>query len=180
MSWLVSSWSLNIYPRLCPLPAHFLPPPRHVLPLLPASPRQGVEPSGNAYVPCVRSNLMAGGDNCSRSCLLGALMAAEVGRVGARGGGRVGGMSSKLNDARFTQSATRHPDIFHCLMGALTQGHVGVSLPHGGPHSGPCRCFICLMGALTQGRVGVSLPHGGPHSGPCRCEDWKEGGVWGG
>ena len=34
--------------------------------------------SGNAYVDGVRANLMAGGDNCSRSLLIGALLAAEV------------------------------------------------------------------------------------------------------
>eukprot|EP00198_Chlamydomonas_reinhardtii_P008706 XP_001698043.1 predicted protein [Chlamydomonas reinhardtii] len=35
--------------------------------------------SGNAYVDGVRANLMAGGDNCSRSLLIGALLAAESG-----------------------------------------------------------------------------------------------------
>ncbi len=33
---------------------------------------------GAKYVEGVRANLMAGGDNCSRSCLIGALLAAEV------------------------------------------------------------------------------------------------------
>ena len=31
-------------------------------------------------------------------------------------------------------------------IGALTQGRLGVSLPHGGPLSGPCRCFIASWG----------------------------------
>ncbi|KAG2439498.1 hypothetical protein HXX76_004852 [Chlamydomonas incerta] len=35
--------------------------------------------SGNAYVDGVRANLMAGGDNCSRSLLVGALLAAQGG-----------------------------------------------------------------------------------------------------
>jgi hypothetical protein len=36
-----------------------------------------------SYVEGVRANLMAGGDNCSRSCLIGALLAAQVRAVHA-------------------------------------------------------------------------------------------------
>lgn len=34
---------------------------------------------GSGYADAVRRNLLAGGDNCSRSCLIGALFAAQDG-----------------------------------------------------------------------------------------------------
>lgn len=91
-----------------------------------------------SYVEGVRANLMAGGDNCSRSCLIGALLAAQV-RARAR--------------VRACMHACAHPDQMRCRCAAAAVFKAASAI-----HMHTCIHDLALCCLCADECVRVSLP----------------------